>query len=76
VLTMLDGRSVSSVCDLAATLERLRPGDVVAVGCQRRGVSNESTVTLIEDPGVELVTLGRLSSEQVTFRDAWLGSRQ
>ena len=80
LLTMLDGRPVASGRDLALILEERQPGETIAIGFERRGTPVESTVTLAEDSGVELVTLestgGRLSREQQDFRRAWLGSRR
>ena len=80
VLTDLDGHRVSSVADLARILRSRRPGDTVEIGFLRRGTRFESVATLVEDPGVGIVTLestgGRLSGEQVNFRNAWLGSRR
>ena len=80
LLTMLDGRPVNSGRDLVLILEERQPGETIAIGFERRGTPVESTVTLAEDSGVELVTLesigGRLSREQQDFRRAWLGSRR
>lgn len=80
VLTTLDGERVSSARDLARVLRELQPGDTVELGFQRRGTAVESMMTLVEDPGVGIVTLestgGRLSAEQTIFRDRWLGSQR
>ena len=80
VITSLDGDRVWSASDLARVLRSRRPGDTVKVGFLRRGAPFESTMTLVEDPGVGIVTLestgGRLSAEQATFRHAWLGSQR
>ena len=80
VLTALDGELVTSAGDVARILRTRRPGDTVEVGYQRRGQPFESVMTLVEDPGVEIVTLestgSRLSAEQTNFRSAWLGSQQ
>ena len=80
VLTTLDGERVSSAGDVARILRNRRPGDVVEVGFLRRGAPVEAVTTLVEDPGVGIVTIestgGRLSAEQETFRNAWLGSQR
>lgn len=80
VLARLDGEDVSSARDLARVLQSIDPGDTVELRFQRRGVSVESTVTPVEDPGVSIVTVestgGRLSTDQEAFRDAWLGSQR
>ena len=80
VVEMLDSRRVSSRADVDRILEPKRPGDTVTVGFRRRGEHVRSTVTLGENPRVELVTMeftgGVLTPEQEAFREGWLGSQQ
>jgi len=80
VLTALDGEPVTSAGDVARILRSRRPGDTVEVGYLRRGEPFDSVMKLVEDPGVEIVTLestgSRLSAAQANFRRAWLGSQQ
>ena len=76
----LDGERVSSGAELARILGTKRPGDTVAVEFLHRGRPVRSTVTLAEDPHIELVTVestgATLTPEQRVFREAWLGSQQ
>ena len=76
----LDGERVSSVAELARILDTKRPGDTVAVEFLHRGRPVRSTVTLAEDPHIELVTVestgATLTPEQRVLREAWLGSQQ
>ncbi len=46
IVQEIDGRTVSSVDDVYAALERHRPGDVVKVGILRDGQPREIEVTL------------------------------
>jgi predicted metalloprotease with PDZ domain len=78
VVRQLDGTRVASAEDFAAVLRRHKPGDTIAVEfVDRSGATTVSTITLAEDPQMELVaaeSVGRpLSVSQRTFRRAWLG---
>jgi predicted metalloprotease with PDZ domain len=74
----MDGRKLDGFDTLEQTLARRRPGDRVAIEFARRGEQDHgrTTIVLIEDPRVELVTaesLGRTPSrEQLAFRQTWL----
>ena len=80
IVQALDGERVSSVAELVRILDTKRPGDTVAVEFLHRGRPVRSTVTLTEDPHIELVTVestsATLTPEQRVFREAWLGSQQ
>lgn len=75
----LDGRNVASESDVAAILAARAPGDRIQVTFEQRGQTRTATITLAEDPTLEVVTFekaGRPVSDEVrAFRDAWLGSR-
>ncbi|HWW86574.1 MAG TPA: PDZ domain-containing protein [Vicinamibacterales bacterium] len=73
----LDGHVVSSPSDLAAVLQRHKPGDAIEIAfTDRSGTAKTATVTLSEDPHVEVVPLessgGSVSAAQRTFRERWL----
>ena len=80
VVQTLDGERVSSVTELVRIVGTKRPGDTVAVECLHRGRPVRSTVTLAQDPHIELVTVEStgttLTPEQRLFREAWLGNQQ
>jgi predicted metalloprotease with PDZ domain len=74
-----DGEAVGSAERLNEIVRRRKPGDKVPVVVRRRGVSEPLTVTIEEDPGLELVPTetagGVLSPRQKAVRDAWFSSK-
>ena len=74
----LDGRRLDGFGALEQALGRRRPGDRVTLEFARRGERDHgrTTITLVEDPRVEIVTaesIGRTPDrEQLAFRRAWL----
>jgi predicted metalloprotease with PDZ domain len=80
LIVLLDGVAVTSEDALNRVLAKHKPGDQVALRFVRRGGETvNATVTLEEDPYLELVAVehagGTLAPEQKQFRDAWLSSR-
>ena len=76
----VDGHKIGSDGDLASTLSRRKPGDRVTITfVDRAGVAKSSSITLGEDPHVEVVPEetagGHVTSVQQQFRDRWLKSR-
>ncbi|HEX7118020.1 MAG TPA: PDZ domain-containing protein [Longimicrobiales bacterium] len=75
----LDGRPVDSAADVSAVLSAHAPGDRIPVTFEQRGRTRSATITLAEDPTLEVVTFenaGRPVTDEVrAFRAAWLGSR-
>ena len=80
VVRALDEQSVSSLEELARVLSGKRPGDVLAIEFMRRDQLVRSTVTVGENPHIELVTAEStgtlLTLQQRVFREQWLGSQQ
>ena len=80
VLLSLDGEPVSSQSRLDELVQRRKPGDRARLSIRRRGAVRELTVTIEEDPRLEVVPVeatGRQpSSAERAFRTAWLGSQQ
>jgi predicted metalloprotease with PDZ domain len=76
----LDGKPAASVDQFQELVRAHKPGDRIAVEFTRHGAPRRTTMTLVEDPNVEVVTLestgGTLSSDQKRMRDAWLASQQ
>ena len=65
---------------LQAALKSRKPGDRLAITYKRRGgATGTATITLKEDPALEVVTVeatgGTLTAAQKSFRDSWLGSK-
>jgi predicted metalloprotease with PDZ domain len=76
-LQQLDGQKIAGDADLATVLQRHKPGDAIPiVFADRTGVAQTKTITLGEDPRVEVVDAGALNPAQRAFRDRWLNSRQ
>ena len=79
-LQSVDGEKIGSEADLRSVLARRKPGDRVTITfVDRAGSPRRATITLGEDPHVEVVAeenAGRgLSAAQQRFRDGWLKSR-
>jgi len=74
-----DGDSIGSAERLDEIVRRHKPGDKVRTVVRRRGFSEPLTITIEEDPGLEIVPAengGRpLSPGERAARDAWLNSK-
>jgi predicted metalloprotease with PDZ domain len=73
----LGGARVAGSEEIAAVLRRHKPGEQIAVAyTDRAGTARTATMTLEEDPHLEIVPLENLASpltpEQKAFRAAWL----
>jgi predicted metalloprotease with PDZ domain len=79
-IARIDGEIISSAGQLERVLQSHRPGDVVPVAFLRRGVRTNASLTLEEDPRLEVVPAERtgraLTDAERSFRAAWLNSRQ
>jgi len=76
-LREMDGQAIRSDGDASAIVDRHRPGDrVTIVFADRDGRSRTATVTLVDDPHLDVVPVeaagGTLTSAHRRFRDAWL----
>jgi predicted metalloprotease with PDZ domain len=79
-IRQIDGVKTRSVNDLAAIVQRHKPGDQMrVVYIDRGGVEKTTVVSLAEDPHLEVVPIeragGNLTPAQRTFRDRWLAAR-
>ena len=79
-LVSLGGVDIVQPAQIDEILGRHKPGDRLPVRFIRRGGTRvDGTVTLAEDPRVEIVTLestgAQPTAEQRQFRQAWLGGR-
>ena len=79
-LLSFDGVVITGMSRLEDAVQRHRPGDQVRVSIRRRGVSQDLTLTIGEDPTLQLLPVERtgrsLTAAERTFRNAWLGSKQ
>jgi predicted metalloprotease with PDZ domain len=79
-LRQADGIRLRSADDMAAIVQRRKPGDHVRLTyVDRSGVEKTTVVSLVEDPHLELLTseraMGGLTAAQRAFRDRWLASQ-
>jgi predicted metalloprotease with PDZ domain len=79
-LLAFDGIAVTGASRMEEAVERRRPGDNVRISIRRRGVAQELTLTIAEDPRLQLVPVERtgrqLTAAERAFRNAWLASKQ
>jgi predicted metalloprotease with PDZ domain len=80
LVVSLDGTDLGQATTVEAVLARHRPGATVALRFVRRGGERvDTTITLEEDPRIEIVPIesagGTLTGEQRRFRDAWLNAQ-
>jgi predicted metalloprotease with PDZ domain len=76
-LRQVDGQPVRSESDVAAALQRHKPGDQISIAfVDRGGRSKDATITLVEDPHVEVTpeesTGASPTSAHRSFREQWL----
>ena len=80
LITAADGNRIGSVDEWQSAVDAHKPGDQMAIEIDRHGSIVRTTLTVAEDPTMEVVTLestGRtLSPDQRRMRDAWLASKQ
>jgi predicted metalloprotease with PDZ domain len=72
-----DGEAIASPERLEEVVRRHKPGDTIRAVVRRRGFSEQVTIAVKEDPGLELLPLdaGTLSVGERAFRDGWLQSK-
>ncbi len=78
-LVSLGGRPTVTEADVDAVLSQRKPGDQVPAVILSRDGRRETSITLAENPAVEVVTFEaagmELSDAAKAFREAWLRSR-
>jgi predicted metalloprotease with PDZ domain len=75
-LQEVGGQKVRSEADLSTTLLRHRPGErIPIVFTDRTGRSKSATVTLAEDPHLEVVPLESPTAAEKAFRERWFKSQ-
>ncbi len=77
VVVQIGGDRISSQEEANGVVIRRRPGERVLVNyVDRSGVPRETTVTLAENPHLEIVDAPSITTAQRAFRQRWLGSQQ
>ena len=72
----LDGQRINGDSDVSAVLGRHKPGDRISITfVDRTRRAKTATMTLAENPALEVVPVDSPTAAQKSFRDAWLGSR-
>ena len=79
IITKADGKDIKNLPDLNAAIEGKRPGESIGVTYKNRTGSHTATVTLEENPAVEVVTYEKAGKTpnptQLDFRKRWLESK-
>jgi predicted metalloprotease with PDZ domain len=79
-LLSFDGVVITGPSGLEEAVQRRRPGDRVKVSIRRRGAIQDLTLTIGEDPTLQVLPVERtgrqLSPAEREFRQRWLGSKQ
>jgi predicted metalloprotease with PDZ domain len=74
-LQQLDGQRLTSEADVTTVLQRRRPGEQIRVVFKdRSGRSKTASVTLAEDPHIEVIVADGTPAQRA-FRDRWLGPK-
>jgi predicted metalloprotease with PDZ domain len=80
LITSADGKAVATLEDWQAAVGTHKPGDSMPVEFNRHGTIVKASITLAEDPTVEVVTSEStgvpLTPDQKMMRDAWLASKR
>ena len=76
----LDGRAVATDAEFRAAVEQHKPGDRLTLTYEGRAGRRDATVTVAENPAVQVVTFEDAgmhpTDAQLAFRARWLGTRQ
>ena len=79
VLLKADGQELANAATLQTLVSAKKPGDTLTVIYKNRTGEHQTTITLEENPTLEVVTYEAagqmLSPEQSAFRNAWLSSK-
>jgi predicted metalloprotease with PDZ domain len=79
-LLSFDGTALTTAGRLEDIVQRRSPGDRVRVSIRRRGVIEDLTIAIEEDPSLQVVPVEATGSQPTpgerAFRAAWLGSKQ
>lgn len=79
-LLSFEGAAITGPSRLEELVQRRRPGDRVRMSIRRRGVTQDFTLTVGDDPRLQLVPVERTgrqpSPAEREFRQRWLGSKQ
>jgi predicted metalloprotease with PDZ domain len=79
VITKADGKDIADAPAFSAVIADKKPGDKISITYNNRSGAQETTLTLEENPGSEVVTFEKAgmspTGEQIAFRNNWLSSK-
>jgi predicted metalloprotease with PDZ domain len=79
VIQSLGGRAINNARDMQQILVSHKPGDELSIEFSSLGENYQTTITLVENPQLEVLTFEQagkeLTNEMKAFRENWLGSK-
>ena len=79
-VTAIDGKTLATDDDLRAAIAAHKPGDKVTIAFDNRAGHREATMTIEENPALQVVTFEDAgmtpTDQQLAFRAKWLSTRQ
>ena len=80
LITSADGQPIATIEEWQAAVSAHKPGDSMALALDRHGTIVKTTITLADDPTVEVVAVestgATLSADQKMMRNGWMGSKR
>lgn len=75
----IDGKKITTNADVDSLLVKHAVGDVIVIECNQRGEDKKLSVTLTENPKLEIVPFEKIGKEITpaikSFRESWLGKK-
>jgi predicted metalloprotease with PDZ domain len=79
IILQVDGKDIKDMQGFTASFADKKPGDKITVAYKNRTGMHNTTVTLEENPALEVVTFEQagtpLTADQQSFRNNWLSSK-
>jgi len=79
-ITALDGKPLTTDADFRTAIAAHKPGDKVTIGYEGRAGHRDATMTIAENPALQVVTFEDAgmnpTDQQLAFRAKWLSTRQ
>jgi predicted metalloprotease with PDZ domain len=79
IILKADGKDIKTLQDLTNVVNSKKPGDQISVAYKNRTGAHTTTITLAENPALEVVTYEKasktLTQAQQEFRTKWLSSK-
>ncbi len=79
VILKADGKDITDAASLSQVITDKKPGDKIIINYKNRAGDHETTLTLEENPYLEVITFEKAgkqpNAEQIAFRNSWLSSK-